>query len=126
MFYFSLTLPRLSRNAMSQKKRSRILSLGDSSPSHSQTYVNEPAIEGMRSEVGDPNLTNVAKCWIWAVLLFVCWQPFELGFYMDDWAVQADFVRHGGAFSMQRFRSALSVDATRPGLAVQGLCSPLS
>ena len=62
--------------------------------------------------------SRIVKYWMYAVVLFVCWQPLELGFYMDDWAIQADLATHGAAFSKTRLRSTLRVDPTRPGSAV--------
>ena len=80
--------------------------------------MNQSAPERESGEIAGRDLTNIAKYWLWAVLLFVCWQPFELGFYMDDWAVQAASAKHGAAFSKQRFSEILAVDATRPGIAI--------
>jgi hypothetical protein len=80
--------------------------------------VSLAALEPGGKVAGSDRQTSIAKYWIWAVLLFVCWQPFELGFYMDDWSVQARAVKHGAAFSKERFREIAGVDPTRPGIAV--------
>ena len=69
----------------------------------------------MRKEHGSSGSSRLVKYWMWAVFLFVCWQPLELGFYMDDWSVDAEAVIHGSAFSGQRYRFVLALDPSRPG-----------
>jgi len=65
-----------------------------------------------------PFISLVSNGWIGIVFLLVCWQPLELGFYMDDWAVQAGAPRHGAPFSAQRLQYLLEIDPSRPGAAV--------
>jgi hypothetical protein len=50
------------------------------------------------------------------VLTCVVWQPFLLGFYLDDWSVNVDVPQYGAAFSKVRFNAFYDVDPTRPGL----------
>ncbi len=89
---------------------------------HLELRVNETSEVAAPSPIAvqpaDVSLTPLTKYWSWIVLLFVVWQPFELGFYLDDWSVQAYAARIGDAFSKERFQAIFSVDPSRPGLAV--------
>jgi hypothetical protein len=55
---------------------------------------------------------------IWTAVVFasVIWQPFRLGFYLDDWPVSFVGSRTGAAFSPARFHFAYAIDSSRPGL----------
>lgn len=54
---------------------------------------------------------------IWVAIVGLCvgGQPFLLGFYTDDWPVNAAAARIGAAFSAARLQFAFFVDPTRPG-----------
>lgn len=59
-------------------------------------------------------LKTLIAGWLLVVFCCVIWQPFGLGFYMDDWVGLVDGARHGGAFSAERLRFMVSADASRP------------
>jgi hypothetical protein len=54
--------------------------------------------------------------WIATVFLSVCWQPFRLGFYLDDWLSIAAAPHHGAPFSYARFAFVNYIDIHRPTL----------
>ncbi len=89
----------------------RMTEANDDSLPHAPEVSGELPAGGLAS-------TPFATYWFWIVLLLVCWQPLELGFYMDDWAAQAETARNGAAFSKQLFDANLTLDRSRPGLAV--------
>jgi hypothetical protein len=66
----------------------------------------------------EPASAGLSKYWFWIVLLLVFWQPLQLGFYMDDWAAQAETSKYGAPFGEQLFKFNFIVDLSRPGLAV--------
>lgn len=63
-----------------------------------------------------PPVFSLIRLWAVAVFLCVVWQPFALGFYLDDWGVSADAAQVGAAFSKARFGYFYSVDPSRPAL----------
>jgi hypothetical protein len=58
----------------------------------------------------------VHRIWIALVFASVCWQPFRLGFYLDDWGSIAAAPRHGAPFSYARFAYLNYIDVHRPAL----------
>ena len=98
----------------------------------------QPALEGASSgpsfDTADaaptPHswLNTERALYIWTAIVAACvaWQPFLLGFYLDDWHEIVYASAQGTPFSMTRFLFLNSVDPTRPGLLpARFLCSSL-
>lgn len=73
-----------------------------------------------------PSVSRSLLIWLAAVAFCVAWQPFELGFYMDDWGAAAAAARQGAPFSRARFEWILNIDPSRPVSAIlRFVCSSL-
>jgi hypothetical protein len=55
--------------------------------------------------------------WIWAAIVAACvvWQPFLLGFYLDDWVLWMNGSTMGSLFSLTRLLYMSFTDPVRPG-----------
>jgi hypothetical protein len=63
-------------------------------------------------------LSTALFVWLAFVLSCNILQPWQLGFYLDDWSMAAEIARHGAAFSSLRFHDVLAIDVSRPVLAL--------
>lgn len=101
-------------------KKAASISTAGRGVSQAQTELQTCGIPvGVRDDDGcssSRRTRTIAVVWLSVVILSVIWQPFVLGFYMDDWSVNVECAHHGLAFSTERYGCMFAVDPLRPGL----------
>jgi len=75
-----------------------------------------PSAPDVRTASATASISRLAVGWFLFAGFCVAWQPFSLGFYLDDWGAVVSGPIASVAFSIERFKFLYEVDPSRPAI----------